>query len=401
MKMTLRNLWIPLCALLMLNACKKDSVLDSKQIALNLVLENPSGLTDAKLSEVKVTFKEINTGKETLSTNVDQQKMNITLGEGSYDVSLAGQITYTEQGKSKTKKVAGLKQGMVLTGAQHSESLALFIVEEGEGFVIQEIFFTGTQTPENKLYLGDKYFVIYNNSAQTLYADGLVIGQSDFLTTQKRDYTPNVMSEAVAVGSVIKVPGSGTQYPVLPGKSIVIADDAINHKEYNPVSIDLRKADFEIFNEDADDIDNPQVKNMENVYGRMVLHNRGFTSYVLAKFPNGTDDFLTHQKYDYSYNLQVGGVVYPMDQEEYKIPNSWIIDAVNLSVQSDFQWIVTDPSLDMGWTFCGKLSADKTRFGKSVRRKVLSTTTEGRVILKDTNNSSLDFEAEAKPYLMQ
>lgn len=399
--MTLRSLWIPLCAVLMLNACKKDSLMESKQVALTLTLENPSGLTDAKLSNVTVTLKEINSGKETVSSNVDKQQMAITLGEGSYDVSLAGTIAYTQDGKAKTKKVAALKQGMVLTGTQHAENLALFIVEEGEGFVIQEIFFTGTQTPENKLYLGDKYFVIYNNSPETLYADGLVIAQSDFLTTQKREYSPNVMSQAVAVGSVIKIPGSGTQYPVLPGKSIVIADDAINHKEYNPVSIDLRKADFEIFSDNVGDIDNPQVKNMENVYGRMVFHNRGFSSYVLARFPNGSDDFLTNQQYNYSYNLEVAGTIYPMDQEEYKIPNSWIIDAVNLSVQSDFQWIVTDPSLDMGWTFCGKLSADKTRFGKSVRRKNLTTTTDGRVILKDTNNSSLDFEAEAKPSLMQ
>ena len=399
--MTLRSLWIPLCAVLMLNACKKDSLMESKQVALTLTLENPSELTDAKLSNVTVTLKEINSGKETVSSNVDKQQMAITLGEGSYDVSLAGTIAYTQDGKAKTKKVAALKQGMVLTGTQHTENLALFIVEEGEGFVIQEIFFTGTQTPENKLYLGDKYFVIYNNSPETLYADGLVIAQSDFLTTQKREYSPNVMSQAVAVGSVIKIPGSGTQYPVLPGKSIVIADDAINHKEYNPVSIDLRKADFEIFSDNVGDIDNPQVKNMENVYGRMVFHNRGFSSYVLARFPNGSDDFLTNQQYNYSYNLEVAGTIYPMDQEEYKIPNSWIIDAVNLSVQSDFQWIVTDPSLDMGWTFCGKLSADKTRFGKSVRRKNLTTTTDGRVILKDTNNSSLDFEAEAKPSLMQ
>lgn len=399
--MTLRSLWIPLCAVLMLNACKKDSLMESKQVALTLTLENPSGLTDAKLSNVTVTLKEINSGKETVSSNVDKQQMAITLGEGSYDVSLAGTIAYTQDGKAKTKKVAALKQGMVLTGTQHTENLALFIVEEGEGFVIQEIFFTGTQTPENKLYLGDKYFVIYNNSPETLYADGLVIAQSDFLTTQKREYSPNVMSQAVAVGSVIKIPGSGTQYPVLPGKFIVIADDAINHKEYNPVSIDLRKADFEIFSDNVGDIDNPQVKNMENVYGRMVFHNRGFSSYVLARFPNGSDDFLTNQQYNYSYNLEVAGTIYPMDQEEYKIPNSWIIDAVNLSVQSDFQWIVTDPSLDMGWTFCGKLSADKTRFGKSVRRKNLTTTTDGRVILKDTNNSSLDFEAEAKPSLMQ
>ncbi|WP_316746886.1 DUF4876 domain-containing protein [Pedobacter gandavensis] len=400
MKMTLRNLWIPLCALLLLNACKKDNTLQLNAVALTLTLQNPAELTEAKLSEVKVTFKEINSGKVTVSTEVKDQKMNISLSEGSYDVSLEGTVEYKLNGETKRRKVGGLKQGLVLTGTQHVENLAMFTVLEGKGFVIQEIFFTGTQTAQNKPYTGDKYFVIFNNSAETLYADGLVIAQSDFLTTMKRAYTPDVMSQAVAVGAVIRIPGSGKDHPVLPGKSIVIADDGINHKEFNPVSVDLTKADFEIFTPNREDVDNPQVKNMENVYSRMVFHDRGFSSYVLAHFPDGTDDFLLNQKYDYSYSLLVNGVVYPMDQEEYKIPNSWIIDAVNLSVQSEFQWIVTDPSLDMGWTFCGKIASDKTRYGKSVRRKVLSTTPEGRVILKDTNNSSLDFDAEAKPSLM-
>lgn len=401
MKMTLRSLWIPLCALLLLGACKKDSTLQLKQVALTLTLESPEGLTDAKLSDVKVTFREINTGKETVSTNVVNQKLDITLSEGSYDVSLEGKAEYLLDGKTASRRVAGLKQGMVLTGTQAAEKLTLFIGQEGSGFVIQEIFFTGTLTAESKQYTGDKYFVIYNNSAETLYADGLVIAQSAFLTTDKRNYTPDVMSQAVAVAGVIRIPGSGKDHPVLPGKSILIADDGINHKEFNPASIDLRKADFEIFNQNMDDIDNPQVTNMENTYDKMVFHNRGFTSYVLARFPNGTDDFLTNQQYNYEYSLIVNGIVYPMDQQEYKIPNAWIIDAVNLSVQASFQWIVTDPSLDMGWTFCGKLANDKTRYGKSVRRKTLSTTAEGRVILKDTNNSSLDFDAEAKPSLMQ
>lgn len=399
--MTLRSLWIPLCVLMMFSACKKDSTLESKQVTLTLTLENPESLKEAKLSDVKVIFKEINTGKETVSSNIVDQKLDITLSEGSYDVSLEGMAEYTLDGKTTKRKVAALKQGLVLTGTQASGTLTLFIGQEGSGFVIQEIFFTGTVTAENKQYTGDKYFVIYNNSSETLYADGLVIAQSEFLTTQKRDYSPDVMSQAVAVAAVIRIPGSGKDHPVLPGKSILIADDAINHKEFNAGSVDLRKADFEIFNQDSDDIDNPQVSNMENTFERMVFHNRGFTSYVLARLPNGTDDFLSNQQYNYNYNLIVNGITYPMDQQSYKIPNDWIIDAVNLSVQASFQWIVTDPSLDMGWTFCGKLASDKTRYGKSVRRKVLSTTAEGRVILKDTNNSSLDFEAEAKPSLMQ
>lgn len=62
-------------------------------------------------------------------------------------------------------------------------------------------------------------------------------------------------------------------------------------------------------------------------------------------------------------------------------------------------------SLPHLWTWdsptAGKVASDKNRYNKSVRRKVLSTTPDGRKILKDTNNSTEDFEAKATPSLKQ
>lgn len=401
MKTNLRALWLPLCALLCLAACKKDNQLEQKEVKLTLNLENPQGLTDVQLSDIKITFKEINSGKQTLSSAVQNNQVSVSLAEGSYDISLDGNISYKLDGKTITGKTGGLKQGLVLTGAQRTESLKLFLGQAGGGFVIQEIFFTGTLSKEGLQYLGDRYFKIYNNSAETLYADGLIIAQSAFETTMKQKYTPDIMSQAVAVSSVIMVPGTGKQHPVLPGASIVISEDGINHKEFNPNSFDLSKSDFEMYYADADDIDNPQVPNMQNVFGMLTVYNVASKGYVLARLNKDVNDFLANYKYDFSYDFVMGDVTVPMDDSGYKIPNSWILDAVNLSTQSDFQWIVTDPSIDMGWTFCGKTSNDKSRYGKSVRRKVLSVTADGREILKDTNNSALDFDAEVKPSLMK
>jgi hypothetical protein len=42
------------------------------------------------------------------------------------------------------------------------------------GFVISEIFFTGTSTAEGGSYSGDQYIRITNNSDVTLYADSIV-----------------------------------------------------------------------------------------------------------------------------------------------------------------------------------------------------------------------------------
>ena len=91
----------------------------------------------------------------------------------------------------------------------------------------------------------------------------------------------------------------------------------------------------------------------------------------------------------------------PQAESCYKVPNEMIVDAVNLSVKSEFQWIVTSPTLDMGWTYCGVIDKDNNRYGKSVLRKTFSTTEDGRAILADSNNSTLDFTPEATPSLKQ
>ena len=104
---------------------------------------------------------------------------------------------------------------------------------------------------------------------------------------------------------------------------------------------------------------------------------------------------------DYLYECSYVNSGYTMTRNYYKFPNEWIIDAVNISNKAQYVWNVVDPSLDMGFTYCGEVASDKNRYNKSVRRKVLSTTPDGRKILKDTNNSTEDFEAKATPSLKQ
>ena len=78
----------------------------------------------------------------------------------------------------------------------------------------------------------------------------------------------------------------------------------------------------------------------------------------------------------------------------YKVPNSIILDAVELGTPSDFLSKALSASLDISYTHCG--DADDSRYGKCVRRKVESTE-NGRVIYKDTNNSAIDFDSTVDP----
>ncbi|RFS25092.1 DUF4876 domain-containing protein [Chitinophaga silvatica] len=390
---------LAIAGLISFASCKKDNVSINKS-TVDVSLKNPEGLKDVKTSNITIDFKEINSGAVTkINISTANDLANITLPDGSYDVSLDGDVEYNLDGTTQKSKIRGFQSGVVVKGGKVSLNIPLFLYNINSSFIFKEIFFTGTVTPEGKQYNGDKYFILYNNSADTLYADGLVIAEASFLSTTKRVYTPDIMAEAFTAGSVVMIPGTGKQYPVYPGKQIVIANNAINHLEYNANSMDLRKSDFELSLISSIDVDNPEVTNLINVTSAMTMHNRGFKSYVLARFPEGTnaESFKGNNLYSYSYINTTGSTT---TSQGYKIPNTWIIDAVNLSVPAVFEWILTSPALDMGWTYCGKKDQDNERYGKSVRRKELSTNPDGRVILKDTNNSTNDFDPEVKPSLM-
>ncbi len=368
----------------------------------------PEEFPNAKLQKLTLNVKDINTGKTYTFEQTPSSPITAKLKVGLYEIAAKGSITAKVNNKDVTYNVNGLIQSLEVTNKEQTAELKLFAEYGKSGFVLAEVFFAGTKTPQDAQYFADKYFVIYNNSDQTLYADSLAIAETKFLSVMKENYSPDIMSEAVAVQALYMIPGDGKSHPVAPGESILICDNALNHKKANPNSFDLTKADFEWADESTNpnisDVNNPKVPDLTKIYCSTKTiwspHNRGFASYLLVKMGTNKEDYLANYKYDFKYDLVVESGTYPMSGSCYKIPNSWVVDAVGLSVEALFQWLVVDPSLDRGWTHCGKIDFDETRYGKSVRRKVERRTAEGVAILKDTNNSTEDFEADqiADPY---
>ncbi|MEC3879695.1 DUF4876 domain-containing protein [Parapedobacter sp. 10938] len=387
----LKTLGLVLGIALAFQACKKD-VPALERTAVTVAVTNPEGIDNVSIDAATLTLTEINSGATYSATVFENGQFTIDAPAGSYAVTVIGSVSYSRDGFDYDGEVRGVQNGVVISGTEKALTLELFLYNNKTGFVLSEIYFTGSQTPEGKTYNGDKYFVVYNNSDVVLYADGLVFAESDFLTTTKREYTPDVMASAFTSATIVMIPGDGDDYPVQPGASVVVANNAIDHREFNANSIDLSGADFEVELLSALNVDNPQVTDLVNVAPYLTMHNRGFKSYVLAKFEGDVEAFQAQQAYEYEYDRGGGSM---RTVASYKIPNEWIVDAVNLSVESEFEWIVTDPSLDMGWTYCGKVNSDDNRYGKSVRRKVASTTADGRQVLQDTNNSTEDFEPEA------
>jgi hypothetical protein len=118
---------------------------------------------------------------------------------------------------------------------------------------------------------------------------------------------------------------------------------------------------------------------------------------AIAEMTTDKEDWLANYVYDAEYLFVFGDFSKTMTKKGiYKVPNSWILDGVNLSVESVREWNVLDASIDAGWTYCGKVDRDETRFNKSVIRK---QDANGKYI--DTNNSTNDFTPEAPASLLK
>lgn len=401
MKIKILAIFVLLIGVVAFSSCS-DNDETSVTTEVTVQLNDPVGITSATYTNMEVTLENRSSGQKNEIKDLSGNTLNITVTNGAYNITITGDISYTVDGVTKASKVRAYKESIAVSGDALTVSFDLFIYESDKSdFVIKEIFYTGSLTPEGKQTF-DQYFIIYNNSDETLYADGLFLAESAFLTTKKEDYKPNIVDEAFTVGSLIMVPGSGKDYPIAPKTSFVIANDAVNHKELNPNAIDLSKADFEnIYPVESGmtDVDNPDVPNMLNIVDKLVIHNRGYKSYVIGRLGVDKVKYLADYQYEYSWVYKFNEYVFDMEDKAYKLPNEWIIDAVNLSIESEFQWIVTSSSLDMGWTYCGKVEKDPTRYGKSVQRKVAGKTPDGKDILLDTNNSKHDFNPEVEASL--
>jgi len=395
-----RKMAMLLCLALLAVACddKLDEGLAYYTPDITVVL--PSNLQGASITSEQLEVKDVSTGRKVTYAS----RGDVTLKPGLYDMGYEADVTLD----GVSHHVTAYQQSIEVGATSQAVTLTAFESIVNDDFVIEEIFFTGTLQSSGNQYYGDDYVKIYNNTDHVLYADGLSFVESKFVTTQKFDYTPDIMNDAMTIQAIYTIPGSGTDYPVQPGESLILADTGIDHRIANPNSFDLSDADWEWYDVSTSaahmDIDSPTVPNLDKWYcytlSFFVLHNRGFRAWALARIPIDKEEYLANYSYTYDYVIVVPAGTYPMTQTAFKLPNEWIVDAVNCSVEAEYVWNVTSPSLDRGWTYCGTMDHDKTRYFHSVRRKMLYLK-DGVPHLKDTNNSTEDFNPYCIPSLIE
>lgn len=117
-------------------------------------------------------------------------------------------------------------------------------------------------------YTDNNYFEVYNNSASVLFLDGMVFGG----TLRGQDsvdgwcaHSQAVRADSLGIYSfqMVAFPGAGSEYPIGPGESRLVAISAIDHSMVHGDLPDLSNADFEI--RGVRSADNPAVPNMVDV----------------------------------------------------------------------------------------------------------------------------------------
>lgn len=258
--------------------------------------------------------------------------------------------------------------------------------------VIKEVYYTGSATPSGGTYFSDQFVEIYNNATDTIFLDGLLIGDAFGNSGQINPAslpTPFQSDQGgVFLTSIWQIPGTGTQHPLAPGTSIVIAQDGINHRtdpNGNPISpVDLGTANWETFNQRADgrDLDAPAVPNLARI-----IHRGGF-DWLITVFGPGVVIFRAPDV------AVLDTVLAPGTTSTFRtrIPNALVIDAFEaLQNGASGPYKRLPAAIDAGFVFAGG-----TYTSQSARRKV-ARVVNGRRVLQDTNNSTNDFEIITPP----
>lgn len=381
------------CALMttaMVSCSDDDKIVPVYEIAVSPAL--PAGYV---IDSQTINFTEINTGAVTTSTDIN----NLRLAAGIYNIEATALVSSGEtQGQKNMRAIA---QNVVISETTRTITLDWFFYNPNNSLVISEIYL-GSLNATGKGLLYDSHISIYNNTDETIYADGLAICEGTLNNSSSYpDLTP-APGDRFLVGTVYVIPGSGTDYPIEPGKSITIVDQAIEWSAEVAGAQDYRDADFEWYDEvtigTIRDTDNPSVPNLDKWYSYSatiwILSQQANRSYAIARIPEGVtaDSYLKDYACSYTYYFTFTEQ-YMTRENQYYIPLDWIIDGVNLCPASTQEFLCLPPSIDISYKSINDdpQSASDRAYRMFVRREA-GKSAEGNIILQDTDDSARDFK---------
>lgn len=296
-----------------------------------------------------------------------------------------------------SKKVITLVVGMLIVGVSTSSAKP----KKPSGgsvsgdLLISKVFYNNMKDNEDRAFIMANYIELYNNCADTLDITGIYLGVADNTSTTSAQFstawTASNMAEdhsgCIALKQVFQIPTETTRL-LSPGASLVICNSALNHTTTASNAADLSQADYE-------------VKSQHKVYKDM--HNDEVPELKLIWTNSETNTFLQFMSPG-PFGLVLLAADTKLDTEDFyrgqtegtkfKIVQAYkTIDAVDFVEHT----VKTEPassqkrmpnSYDAGFIATTSPGGNN---GEALIRKTAFIASDGRKILFDTNNSSVDF----------
>ena len=252
-----------------------------------------------------------------------------------------------------------------------------------KGLMISKVYYSGTKDQMDRNYGTDSYIEIFNNSDEVVYIDGKYLGLAESVSPAA--YPANENPDSIYMRQICQFPGTGADYPVQPGGSIVVAArSARDHRESALNTVDLSHADFEVkVMEGSGNPDVPMLPIISNSTKIQTLN-------LLSGGPNAVVLFETDKDVlSWPEVYQRGKTSGEMFRRIHK---SVVIDGVEClkkpaQTDPDVNTKRLQAEIDAGYITITAINGNNH---ESVDRKV-SRYENGRYYLTDTNNSSADF----------
>ncbi len=253
-----------------------------------------------------------------------------------------------------------------------------------KSLLISKVYYSGTKDNSNRNYTADSFIEIYNNSDEVVYVDGKYLAVAESMSPVPA-YPAKDNPGYIYARQICKFPGNGTDFPILPGESIVIAArSARDHRASASTSVDLSNADFEV--KDSDGIGNPDVK-------ALPMHSSSTALKFLNLLSGGSNSIFIFETDENVLDWPEYYAPGKSSGERFRrVPVETVIDGVEALKNSagtgpDITLKRLHDIVDAGFT---TITATSGYVNESLERKV-SRIEDGRYILQDTNNSIEDF----------
>ena len=252
-----------------------------------------------------------------------------------------------------------------------------------KGLMISKVYYSGTKDQMDRNYATDSYIEIFNNSDEVVYIDGKYLGLAESVSPAA--YPASENPDSIYMRQICRFPGAGTEHPIQPGGSIVVAaKSARNHQESALNTVDLSHADFEVkVMEGSGNPDVPMLPIISNSTKIQTLN-------LISGGPNAVVLFETDEDVlSWPEVYQRGKTSGEMFRRIHK---SVVIDGVEClkkpaQTDPDVNTKRLQQDIDAGYITITAINGNNH---ESVDRKV-SRYENGRYYLTDTNNSSADF----------